>query len=70
MQQMRKVFLNRWFLLATALTVGFSALFFTAASRRIDDCDRTNLEKHCKSEEKGELLLDWIPRSLPAVTIQ
>ncbi len=61
---MRKVILNKWFLLTAVLTISLSAFSFIAYKKVRQACTVTDncSEPPASPAEKGELLIDAVSR--------
>jgi hypothetical protein len=69
---MRKVFFNKWFMLAFALAGSLSAFSFVA-SRGIEQTCRSAsqcTQKPSQSGQKGEIFWDLISRQFASVSFQ
>jgi hypothetical protein len=68
---MKKVILNKWFLLAVLLTISLSAFSVVAYQKTRAICNAT--KACCKPQraaEKGEMLWDALSRQFSSVSVQ
>jgi hypothetical protein len=67
---MRRVFINKWFILASLLTISLSAFSFVA----FQDVQKNSLCQQCRkpagNTEKSDLLWDLIANQLTNVSFQ
>jgi hypothetical protein len=69
---MRRVFINKWFILASLLTISLSCFSFVAYQDMDTPCtlSRENDRKPANGTEKVDFLWDMVTRQLPTVSFQ